>query len=195
MVELSQDTIFKLGVMLDNEVLRDEIVSRLTCFGEPIRTMEQANAIGETTFAQFDDKITQVFKTKMANYDHGECGLEIAKGLNGCLKVLEQAKAGQTPNIQELMGEKMDKVAFEALILALASNQAAKEFRKAYDKMFDSLVNINLISTTKALSPEYDYIPPHILVNAKTDKIHKETSKPRPVDPKRIKRIRLKKDN
>lgn len=177
--------------MMGSEELGNEVMTRMTLLSEPPKNMDRVDLILINTYSVLNDQITQVLKSRMANYDHGECGLEISQGLNGVIDYLEAVAKG-VPADPAIMGEKMDKIAFEALILALSSNEAAKEFRNAYDKMFDSLVNLNVSRQAPASLKVSDPLPVEILIDAKTDVVHKEEPS-KPVNPNRIKRIRLKK--
>jgi hypothetical protein len=47
------------------------------------KSADEVRAILTWLNPDLNEKIAHVFKSKMANYDHGECGIEIGNGLNG----------------------------------------------------------------------------------------------------------------
>lgn len=187
LIMLSKETRKKIKVMVQDERLGDEIILRMSLLQQtPKRKSQVVRILGQFD-TELSDQIMRTLKTKMANYDHGECGNEIANGLNGVVEVLQAALKDQdlTSHKNNLDGE-MDKISFEALAIAIGSIDCAKNFRVVYNNMIKSVCAIDDLTLDpeieKTAEPE---LPVEVLAEAKQERVHVEKPS-RPVVVKRI---------
>jgi len=184
---LSKETRKKIKLMVQDESLGNEIVLRMSLLQKTPHTTNVVKNILDQIDENLSDKIMQVFKSKMANYDHGESGNEIANGLNGVVDVLRAALEGKNlqPYKDRLDGE-MDKISFEALSIAIASIDCAKNFMAVYNKMINSVLAIDVLTDEAEVKKPIEELPVEVLIDAKQDVVHVEKRSPRKVVVKRI---------
>ena len=184
---LSKETRKKIIQMVQDESLGREIIVRMSLLQKTPKTKEQVRSILNAFNKDHNDRILTVLKSKMANYDHGSCGNEIANGLCGVVDILEAALQDQDLKaLKENLDGEMDKISYEALAIAITSINCAKNFQVVYNQMISAVSAIETLSDEPAPKPQIiEELPPEILVEAKQERVHIEAA-PKPVVVKRI---------
>lgn len=142
------------------------------------------------TTEKMEKKIFDALVSVMSHYDHGECGQEIAFEINNCTRALLSVSKGQEPGISP---QPMDRIAFEALSLALASIDAAKEVQIAHDKMVSCLQSLRPMfkkeqSAESQVEVEVEVERPALAVS--TQSKTRPENPPKPLIRKRIRLIK-----
>lgn len=183
---LSKETCKKITTMIQDEAVAQEVFARLNQLQTTPKSIDEIRSILTWLNPGLNEKIANVFKIKMANYDHGECGIEIANGLNGVLLVLQAAIEGKDlQNLKKNLDGDMDRVSFEALSIAIASIDCARNFEVVYNKMINSVCAIEILAEPQKVEIAQE-IPLEIMVNAKQDRVHTEKRSERKAVVKRI---------
>jgi hypothetical protein len=139
---LLQELIDRVSVAVNSEAIGKEICNRLQI--KAPKTKEEARQVLKTLRPDLNSEIEKRLKTALGNYDHGECGIELAEKINGVIDILQAMANGlsiETPK-DKMGSELMSKVTLEALILSLNGINAAKDFEKQYDLMVETFSKI-----------------------------------------------------
>lgn len=184
---LSKDTRIKIQAMMQNIEAANEVINRLSVMqNTPFSSSDAENMLNQLNSSdEMNRQIRRILQSKMANYDHGECGIIIADTLVNIVEVLDAAK-NDKETVNLLYSEPLDKICFEALALALAGNEVARNFEKVYDTAVASMKAIKRFPVNQETKKWVEEIlTPEILADAKQDRVHVEAP-PRSVERKRI---------
>ena len=185
---LTKATQIKLNNAVNNVTVGLEISKRF--LEKTPNSLEEVRSLLKSmdTSKEMSSLIFEGLASAMSHYDHGECGQEIAFEINNCTRALLDASNGKKISVTP---QPMDRIVFEALSLALASVDAAREVQIAHDRMVECLQRLQPLSEIEqVVDSQIEEEPPiETLVDAKQDSVHIEKPS-KPVNRMRIRRIR-----
>lgn len=145
---LSKDTAYRLDHAVTDEKVSDEIAARLISQtpADPSEAQAVLDILDSSEKMTMD--IAERLYVGLAGDADGRAGKELAKKINGMVKVLKAQANNDAIALASALGamgsEHMSKDTFECLVHALTDRAAAEEFKAAYDSMVDAVQAITL---------------------------------------------------